>query len=270
MMAHKKCKPTGFRVWQGYRSEGYLNRRDDFVEKLGTLFIPATVQMMEPLGLIGYFPAILPDTGFKLPDEIALVLYGSQEDYKTASRESTSGRAYGALHGAVFNFSRGGEIPKSKSAFPQKYEGELELGTPYYLRDDEIDWRDGKTKVYCARRHPDISLAEFTKHIKSVIDAWSKQNALDIDGSILVCEADYILYWEHSKSSKSLFPYFAPVLNYPMLADKPLLRSVPELNTVPYEGIDVQAGDNLDVRLLASVSRQNQLTPVHLKLINEV
>lgn len=255
--------PQGIRVWQGYRAERYLNRRDDFIDTLGKLFIPATVQMMEPIGLKCYFPTILPESDFLLPDEIALVGYDSQDSYYGAAKTTTAGRAYGALHGNVFNFSRDGDIPWSKSDFPQKFSNEITIGQPYYLCDKAIDWRDNKTNIYCAKRLAQVSTQEMIEHIQSIIPVWQQQN-INVNGSILVCEKNFVLYWEHStfwdsdKSLSSLFPFFAPVLEQPIISGKPLLKSIPALNTFDYEGLSVSEGSNLNVRLVGDYQKSKR------------
>lgn len=266
--------PQGIRIWQGYRAKRYLDSRQRFIDTLGELFIPATVQMMEPIGLKSYFPTILPESKFRLPDEIALVAYDSQDTYYRATKTTTPGRAYGALHGNVFNFSSEDEIPKSKSAFPIEYQGALTFGQPYYLCDNLVDWRDNKTNIYCAQRSPNISKEDMLTHINDIILVWQKQN-VNVNGSILVCEADYVLYWEHSKfwdsndSLSSLFPFFAPVLQRPVIAGKPLMRTVPTLNTFEYDGLSVEAGSNLDIRLIDKKQTSSPITSRSKKINSE-
>lgn len=269
-MTNKAHGPQGIRVWQGYRSEIYKDKREKFVNALGELFIPITVQMMEPIGLRSYFPAILPESNFTLPDEIALMSYSSQEDYYKATRTTTPGKAYSVLHGNFFNFSYSAGIPKSKSDFPIAYENKIELGQPYYLCDKEIDWRDNKTTVYCAKKLPHVSTENMLAHIEKTIPVWLKKN-ININGSILICEDEYVLYWEHStfwdstKSLSSLFPSFSEVLQRPTLSDKPLLRSIPPLNTRDYNGVEVSSGSNLDIRLIDNTIHK-KLPPVRIKL----
>ena len=47
--------PKSIRVWQGFRSASLAEKRERFCDQLGKVFIPATVQQMQPLGLQAYF-----------------------------------------------------------------------------------------------------------------------------------------------------------------------------------------------------------------------
>ncbi|WP_407334171.1 hypothetical protein [Enterovibrio sp. 27052020O] len=144
-MQTKLLTPKGIRVWQGYRSQKYNDDTDGFLEQLGQIFIPATVQLMMPLGLKMYYPAIVPQRVISppitLPDEIALVGYPSAKNYDEASHHSVAGRAYSSLHETVFNFSPS-SIPTSFSSFPCAYSDHAQFAwkTPYYFSGEAIDW----------------------------------------------------------------------------------------------------------------------------------
>nr|PMI33597.1 hypothetical protein BCU47_09135 [Enterovibrio norvegicus] len=141
-----KITPDGIRVWQGYRNELYRNDINGFLEKLGNIFIPITVQLMTPMGLHMYYPSIVPHSvspsSSVLPDEVALVGYTSQDVYTAASRGSVAGRSYGALHSTVFNFSAS-DIPASTSEFPVRYQGSasFDWNVPLYFSGQAIDWK---------------------------------------------------------------------------------------------------------------------------------
>lgn len=137
--------PNGIRVWQGYRSAPFRENTEGFLVRLGQLFIPITVQLMTPLGLRMYYPALLPQQAIKLPvglpDEIALVGYSSQKIYQDASHHTVAGKAYTTLHDTVFNFTSG-EIPVSFSDFPLAFTDntQLQWKIPYYFSGEAIDW----------------------------------------------------------------------------------------------------------------------------------
>lgn len=249
--------PQGIRVWQGYRNTKYLDNSSSFMNELGELVIPATMQMLEQVGLKSYFPSILPPSNFILPDEIALEMYDSPQSYLTATESTILGKAHKAILNNTFNFSDQNDIPKSTASFPVAFENKIILGQPYYLCDNEINWRDNKTNIYCAKRLPHISPEKMIAHIQDVIPDWLGNN-INVNGSILICEKDYVLYWEHSKfwdsglSLTSLFPMFSSVLSKPVLEGKPLLRSVPPLNTLDYRGLKIESGSSLDVRVIGA------------------
>lgn len=115
-----KVTPTGsasiaVRVWRGRRRHDITPEK--FLDELQRVFVPATVRMMRPLGLVAYVPTLVhADPVSDLPEELALVFYKSQRAYEDA-RKTPAGKAYGAMHGAVFQF------PESRSAFAVPWHG---------------------------------------------------------------------------------------------------------------------------------------------------
>lgn len=257
--------PEGIRVWQGYRNETYLNNRADFVNKLGALVLPITMQTKEPVGLLGYFTSLLPNSDFTLPDQIALELYESPESCTQANHTTTSVNSYQVIQNDSFNFCQDGDIPVSKFNLPIAYENTINFGQAYYLLNNEINWRDNKTNIFCAKRPPHISPTEMQTHIQQVIPSWLAKNS-NVNGSILVCEKDYVLYWEHSTSwdsglsANSLFSLFSEVLNKPLIAGKPLLRSVPPLNAQDHPGLKIEESSSVDIRVICT--KFNPATPI--------
>src|SRR5215510_8041427 len=89
------------RVFRARKKAG--TRRDVFVQRLGEMFMPITVQMQRLNGLTAYLPAVLPESEEStIPDEVALVFYRTQECYHEAKRR-VGGRAYSELHELVFD-----------------------------------------------------------------------------------------------------------------------------------------------------------------------
>lgn len=83
--------------------------RDAFLTALRQTFVPATVQLMAPLGLCAYFPTLPPAVAVPpgnpsddLPEETALVFYTSREAYDTA-RQTPVGRLYAESHRLYFD-----------------------------------------------------------------------------------------------------------------------------------------------------------------------
>ena len=68
------------RVWRGFRATTMA--LPDFFTRLGTVFVPATVEMQIQVGLDAYFPTVpaglsgKPDT---VPDETAILFWDSQQ-----------------------------------------------------------------------------------------------------------------------------------------------------------------------------------------------
>lgn len=93
-----------YRVWLGWRNNrSHTDGWQAFLNALRTTFIPSTYQVMGRFGLVAYIPSVLAaEQAENIPDETALLVYSSQEQYERAFK-SVAGRAYVLLHWAVFN-----------------------------------------------------------------------------------------------------------------------------------------------------------------------
>ncbi|WP_075187948.1 hypothetical protein [Teredinibacter haidensis] len=195
------CNCEGIRVWRGFRSERYQSKYNDFVKILGNVFIPATVQQMGPVGLQAYFPALIPEDTGNLPDEVALVVYASAGSYSAATKSSVSGRAYGMLHGSVFNFSETSGRGRSSSNFPQLWAGALHEGQPYCLFNNTIDWHSGELRLSIAVLKINIPEHNIAQSINLWLNEHSETTLLD--NVLFIIESGYILLWEHMPASTS-------------------------------------------------------------------
>ena len=230
--------PDSVRVWRGFRL-GSLTP-EVFRQKLGSIFIPGTVQIQAPVGLTAYLPSVLPDQKSPVaPDEIAIVFYEYQNAYHEA-KETVGGRAYSDLHGLVFDLSR------STSGFPIKFEGEIELEMRYHLFDAHIDWQRGAVNAFVGvRREGD------TGFVGSVTD-WLKevqaQGDDGPDGAITVVASDYVTYWENwqdGNAGGSLIPRLAAMTEpayQQAMPKQPLGEGLWE----PYGGVTVNGGESFN------------------------
>lgn len=197
------------RVWRGYRAEGITP--DKFVEKLGSIFIPVTVQLLEPLGLLAYFPTYIVSPNKNIPDEIALVFYETQDDYYSISRNTVVGRAYGMLHGNLFNFKKSAK-DRSRSSFPESALKGINQGQAYYLIDEKVNWRTGITQCYVGVIDNEDHFKSICKRLNPAIKKINQNQACEhnsIKAAILYCDEHYLLYWENStemNSEQSLLP----------------------------------------------------------------
>ncbi|WP_271273850.1 hypothetical protein [Aliamphritea hakodatensis] len=250
----RRIHPAGMRVWQGFRIASMATDWQSFSEQLGKIFIPATVQQMQPLGLQAYFPLILPDSGFALPDELALVIYPSQAVYKTATRETVAGRAYGALHGTVFNFNRDGDIPRSRSFFPAPWSGKLEDSKPVYLKEAAIDWHAGILRCLVMKSREAAGMAEQYEQIAAVVNDWLAGGHEAADNVILQAEAGYLLCWEHydHRVTDGLTDLLSTQIQGEVVIDTCAEKvTVKPLFAAPDSGVEPVAGLLMDVRLPA-------------------
>ncbi len=253
------CTPDGIRVWRGFRSRRFFDNRAGFNSKIGGIFVPQTAQQMEPLGLRAYFPALLPDSLLpgnknrllKIPDEVALVIYPSRASYNEAVKHSVTGRAYGLLHSSVFNFNDP-KIPPSQSGYPEPWSGELHWDTPCHLASNAIDWRSGVTHLLAARPDHNMTAENFLEQLNNIIHGWMLKAEKKVNGSIICASSEYLLYWEHSDTGTkegSLLPLLQKILETPYLNSAARSVIVPPAFYQPDEGVDISAGDFLDVRV---------------------
>lgn len=265
----KAHKPNSIRIWKSYRTNNDTINHERFIDVLGGLFIPTTVTVMEPTGLHNYFSARKVESETSLSDEIALLAYLPLDNKANAT---ATVNAYGALYRAFFNFSSLSELPESKSDAPVAYKKSIEVGQPYYLCDDSIDWCDNKTRLYCAKKLPQVTTRQMLGHVEKVIPEWQKNNGT-INGSLLVCENDYVLYWEHSSfrdtasSVNSLFPFFSSVLQSPIISDQRTLRTIPYLNPKQHKAFQVNS-EHAYTHKLNKQTVHKKLPPVRIKLEN--
>ncbi len=187
-----RVAPDSVRVWRGYKANSIDNSR--FFKLLGTVFIPGTPLFQAPLGLTAYLPAILSaDAPDFIPDEIALVFYKSKEKYKETFK-TIAGRAYGALHGTVFSFSK---EKRSTSAWPKLLKDIFVFDTPYYLFNLPIDWQKGIAVLYVAGNTPGMTKTDFKNSLFQYLKRLQKTRPIGLDGAIVVATGSYFIYWEH-------------------------------------------------------------------------
>jgi len=180
------------RVFRGKKS-GPLDR-GVFIEKLGSVFMPMTVQMQRLYGLTAYLPALLPENkGQGIPDEVALVFYRTQGAYHEAKR-CVGGRAYSELHQLVF------EMPVSPSSFPELFIGEIRSDKAYHLFSRSVDWQSGSARLYVGTRRPAGGEKDFLNGICRVAtDLKLAPGRLD---AVVFCQSnDWLLWWEHSSET---------------------------------------------------------------------
>ena len=99
------------RLWLGWRARhltGASSGWQSFTKSLASTFIPVTWEIMTRFGLRTYVPSVFSAAeGAGPPEEIALLCYRTRADYD-ASKATVLGRAYGAMHRAVFEFEIAG------------------------------------------------------------------------------------------------------------------------------------------------------------------
>jgi hypothetical protein len=180
------------RVFRG-RKNGRV-KRNVFIEKLRTVFMPMTVQMQRLFGLTAYLPAVLPETKSEgMPDEIALVFYRTQGSYHEAKR-CVGGRSYSELHQLLF------DMPASASSFPEMFTGQVQPDKAYHLFPKSVDWQIGSVRLYVGTRRSKLKGAGFLKRLGQVAAELQKVPG-SLDGVIFCATNDWVVWWEHSSQS---------------------------------------------------------------------
>jgi hypothetical protein len=236
-VARVPVPPDAVRVFRGRKRAGLSH--EEFVETLGSLFMPITVQMQRLYGLTAYLPAVLPPNhSAELPDEIALVFYRTQEAYQFA-KTCVGGRAYSKLHDLVF------EMPKSPSTFPTVFTGDLQFDRAYHLFPGQMDWQDGSSRLYVGTRNADLAPETFRSAIAK--RAVALQKTAGVDAAILCASPGWLVCWAHGGKTalKAVFAEItAPVLD----REARHLTVVPELTT-PSTGLQLSPdGDFLSMQ----------------------
>lgn len=191
-MSIQKLLPV--RVWCGYRLHSM--DIDKFETLLGTVFIPACVEMQTKLGLTAYVPTVLSGLSGKddsIPDETALVFYKSQKEYK-GDFETLAERIYALDHHGVFSFDKTEKDFKSYSDFPAPFTGSLKFKSPVYLFANDADWMHGKVTHFVGTRPSNMEPNKFQEIISKILT--KIQENIKLDGAIACLDENYLVYWE--------------------------------------------------------------------------
>jgi hypothetical protein len=179
--------PNAVRVWRGYRAPTLA--LSDFLSRLETVFVPATVEMQTQVGLDAYIPSVpggldkKPDT---VPDETAVLFWDTQQTYLDGFK-TLAVRTYTLTHGAVYR-------PPSGADFPVLFKDALASEQPCYLVDQPADWMKGSVQHVIGSRPAAVSPNEFRAGIARVLTEVQTQGR--IAGAIACAGNDYLVYWE--------------------------------------------------------------------------
>jgi len=222
------------RVFRGRKNADV--RRQIFIERLGQLFMPFTVQMQRQYGLTAYLPAVLPESKeSSIPDEVALVFYRTQECYHEAKR-AVGGRAYSVLHELVF------DMPASRSEFPKLLAAdEITPDQSYHLFERSIDWQTGYCRLFVGTRKANATSAAFLAGVAKA----ARQVQADprsLDAAIFSATGDWVVWWDHSPTpiATGAEHHFDAVANLVHASAARRLR-VPASLLEPYAGLSLNA-----------------------------
>lgn len=187
--------PDAVRVWRGHALANQRADRQAFCRSMGSVFMPVTVQLMGPLGLTAYLPAIMPPAECPdVPDEIALVFYRSQAAYTDSSATSAS-RGYSLLHRAIFDLSDPTSRTVSRSGFPCRWNGVLTDHSAYFLLDEATDWFMGVTTAAVATA---ADAASLQRRVPGLVECFGTGGPQSLDGAVLSVDGACLCLWVHS------------------------------------------------------------------------
>jgi hypothetical protein len=231
--------PDSVRVWRGFRRTELT--LDDFYAKLGSFFMPGTVQMQAPVGLTAYLPSVLPrNKDAAVPDEIAIVFYEYQDAYHEA-KETVGGRAYSDLHGVAFDLRR------SLSGFPVAFKGVLEPDERYHLFDEHVDWQIGVVNTFVGV--PVRGKADLLDQFAGWLGDVQSRGDAGPDGAISAASREYLVYWEHWPNEVGAARSLIPSLNDLV---KPVYQKTIEPYPIPqglwdrFSGVECKGGESFN------------------------
>jgi len=149
------------RFWRGYKTDS----RDAaaFAGALTREFVPATVKTGATRGLLAYQPVMTLSMWKDSPDEVALVTYRSEPDYKELVK-SAAGAQYQKLHWDYFDRTR------SHSVVAVPYSGHVEIEGAYDLHPGFSDWKKGLTELLVYFRKVDESDKNYLSRVRESLD----------------------------------------------------------------------------------------------------
>jgi hypothetical protein len=160
----------------------------DFLTRLGSVFVPATVLMQIDAGLDAYIPSVpagLPGKPAGTPDETAILFWDSQQNY-TDGFGKLAVRAYTLTHGAVYG-------PSSGAAFPIPFTGAMAKDQPYFLVDQPADWMHGRVTHFLGARPDTMTPESFRAELSALLSELVTQSRPD--GGIACAGDDYLALW---------------------------------------------------------------------------
>ena len=247
-----EVSPDSVRVWRGFR----LPTLDlaSFYGKLGSVFIPATVKLQIEAGLLSYTPTVpagLPNKPDYVPDETAILFWGTQETYWNGFTRLAV-RTYTLTHNGVYITT---EQPMSRADFPLKYDEETALtyDQPVFLFNNIADWMKGAIRHIVAERPRNISTSDFNAKIS---DALTQIQGLSnhLWGAIACLGEDYLVYWElgpiatGQKNPVSGIDYLNPILTGWKYQFNPAQTYLPIGIYDEWQGMDVAAGSSFNMQ----------------------
>jgi hypothetical protein len=187
--------PDSVYVWRGFRSSTVTP--DQFVQFLGTVFVPACALLQPPVGLRAYVTTIVPamNKPSGVPDQTALMFWATPQAHNLATK-AVAERIYLNLHGDAYDMARSHttEVPLSLAAAT----GTLAADQPYYLLDQQADWMQGSVDHFIGVRRTETTPADFLAAAYAWSSAFRASPPRGVDAALVSCSNDCLVAWAHS------------------------------------------------------------------------
>lgn len=190
-----QVKDSGKKDGEGFKifvdDPSWPMTENDFKNLINAWLIPATTSCCAQSSLVAYLPALLPN-GEKpngLHDEVALIVYSSEEAYKRTRADKTNEEAYtyGPLHGDVF------DMAKSSSLIPTAFSGNLDLSKDiaFDVLSGPVDWQNGFTTFRVALINETATIQNHLTQVKTKAKQW------DLTGYVILLTKQYAIEYHH-------------------------------------------------------------------------
>jgi hypothetical protein len=244
----KLVPPNAVRVWRGFRLPD-LNVAQ-FYNKLGTVFVPATVLMQIDAGLHSYTPTVpggLPGKPDTVPDETAILFWESQATYWNGFTRLAV-RTYTLTHNGVYVTQNN----QSRADFPVAFAGSVSADQPVYLFEKPADWMHGAITHFVAARPGNCDVPTFHSNVAKVLS--NIQKTVPLDGAIACVGNDYLVYWELGPVAPGAKqgPTGVPLLQAALTDWSQTFTAAPTFLPVDlwdeWSGMDVRAGSSFNMQ----------------------
>jgi len=197
-----------YRAWRGERRKVWQDHEKleftfkHFLMTLNDWLIPATLSCCSESSVTAYYPA-LPPKKFDVPgfshDELAFIVYSSEEDYKKVRESGLEGKLYGPIHSWVFDSTLAKDNPgRSRSLVPTVFLGEVDLKLdsedPKVFKENAYDvvakpvnWQKGEI-VYRILKRKKASLEDDVAYVEALEDYFSELKVEGNSGKTLLGE----------------------------------------------------------------------------------
>lgn len=194
---------TYYRFFRGFRRADVS--QEEFLKRLGDVFIPAAPATHAKNGLVAYLPAVMSgDVAKQVADEIAIVAYESEQVYAQA-KATPEGKAYADLHWTLFDQAKS----KPAGSIPWKPGDKIAVDQAYDVLGSAPDWQTGHTTFWIGLRKKG-SAQEFLNFLaQHVADIKTSLKPRGLRGYVFMATGDYEIAYQNWTSKANMEAAYA-------------------------------------------------------------